>query len=61
MSLPIRSRLLSLPRFGLVVFPFFLALGTIGASRRSSLAISGALSATLVLATVEWVRWAWIG
>lgn len=55
------SPLLSLPRFGLVVFPFFLALGTLGARSRLNAAIVVLSSALLVLATVEWVRWGWIG
>ena len=54
------SPLLSLPRFGLVVFPFFLALGTIGATRRAHRSIVAVFVATLLLATVEWVRWGWI-
>ena len=54
------SPLLSLPRFGLVVFPFFLALGTLGQSRRVHLAIALVSGTCLVLATVEWVRWGWI-
>ena len=54
------SPLLSLPRFGLVVFPFFLELGTLGQSRRVHLAIALVSGTCLVLATVEWVRWGWI-
>ena len=54
------SPLLSLPRFGLAVFPFFLALGTLGQSRRVHVAIAGMSGMLLVLATVEWVRWGWI-
>ena len=54
------SPLLSLPRFGLVVFPLFLALGTLGQSRRVHLTIVGVSGTLLVLATVEWVRWGWI-
>ena len=54
------SPLLSLPRFGLVVFPFFLALGTLGQSRRFHVAIAGLSGTFLVLATLEWVRWGWI-
>ncbi len=55
------SPLLSLPRFGLVVFPFFLALGTIGDSRRVHRVIVAVSAVLLVLATVQWVRWGWIG
>lgn len=55
------SPLLSLPRFGLVVFPLFLALGVLGERVRLNAAIVGVSSVLLVLATVEWVRWGWIG
>jgi len=55
------SPLLSLPRFGLVIFPFFLALGVLGERTRVNAAIIGVSSVLLVLATVEWVRWGWIG
>ncbi len=55
------SPLLSLPRFGLVIFPFFLALGVLGARTRVNVTIIGVSSVLLVLATVEWVRWGWIG
>ncbi len=55
------SPLLSLPRFGLVVFPFFLALAAVGARPRVNAAIIGVSSAILALATIEWVRWGWIG
>ena len=55
------SPLLSLPRFGLVVFPFFLALGVLGERPRVNVTIIVASSVLLVLATVEWVRFGWIG
>lgn len=55
------SPLLSLPRFGLVVFPFFLALAVVGARPRANASIIGVSGAILALATVEWVRWGWIG
>lgn len=55
------SPLLSLPRFGLVVFPFFLVLGVLGERTRVNVAIIGVSSVLLVLATVEWVRFGWIG
>lgn len=55
------SPLLSLPRFGLVVFPLFLALGTMGARPRLHATILVVSSALLGLATIEWVRWGWIG
>jgi Mannosyltransferase (PIG-V) len=55
------SPLLSLPRFGLVVFPFFLALAVVGKPARVNVAIIGISGAALALATVEWVRWGWIG
>lgn len=54
------SPLLSLPRFGLVVFPLFLALALVGSRPRAHLVIVALSSTLLVLATMEWVRWAWI-
>jgi hypothetical protein len=61
LSLPSeRWPLLSLPRFGLVVFPFFLALATLGARPRVHDAIVGVSSALLGIAVVQWVLYQWV-
>lgn len=61
LSLPSdRWPLLSLPRFGLVVFPFFLALATLGARPRIHDAIVGVSSALLGIAVVQWVLYQWV-
>jgi hypothetical protein len=56
-----RWPLLSLPRFGLVVFPFFLALAWIGGRHpRANAAIVG-LSALLVgVFVTQWALWDWV-
>lgn len=56
-----QAGLVDLPRFGLVIFPVFLALGVLGERTRVNFTIIGVSSVLLVLATVEWVRWGWIG
>jgi hypothetical protein len=52
--------LLSLPRFGVVVFPFFLALATVGEQPRRHAAILGASGAFLGVAVVQWALWQWV-
>jgi hypothetical protein len=53
-----RFPLLSLPRFGLVVFPFFLALATLGERRRAPIvAVSAGLLGVVI---VQWVQWQWV-
>jgi hypothetical protein len=53
-----RFPLLSLPRFGLVVFPFFLALAALGERRQTAIV---AASATLLgVVIVQWVQWQWV-
>ena len=55
-----RWPLLSLPRFGLVVFPFFLALAALGESPRVHTPIV-VLSATLLgVVCVQWALWQWV-
>jgi hypothetical protein len=53
-----RFPLLSLPRFGLVVFPFFLALAALGERRKPAIvAVSAALLGVVI---VQWVQWQWV-
>jgi len=53
-----RFPLLSLPRFGLVVFPFFLALAALGERRQT--AIVAASCVLLGVVIVQWVQWQWV-
>ncbi len=55
-----RWPLLSMPRFGLVVFPFFLALAAIGGRPRAHAAILGVSSLLLGVAVVQWSLWQWV-
>jgi hypothetical protein len=55
-----RYPLLSLPRFGLVIFPLFLALALVGARPRFHAAIVGASSLFLGIAVVQWTLWQWV-
>jgi len=55
-----RWPLLSIPRFGLVVFPFFLALATLGRLPRAHTAIVAVSSIMLGVAVVEWALWQWV-
>ena len=52
--------LLSLPRFGLAIFPLFLALATLGARPRVHVAIVAASAMLLGLATAQWALWQWV-
>ncbi len=52
--------LLSLPRFGVVVFPFFLALAVVGRRRQSHTAIVGVSSLLLGIAVTQWALWYWV-
>jgi hypothetical protein len=55
-----RWPLLSMPRFGLVVFPLFLALASLGVRPRVHTAIV-TLSATLLgVVCVQWALWQWV-
>jgi hypothetical protein len=61
LSLPSsRWPLLSIPRFGLVVFPLFLALATLGRRPRAHAAILAVSSLLLGVAVVEWTLWYWV-
>jgi hypothetical protein len=52
--------LLSLPRFGLPVFPFFLALAAIGGRPRLNAAILSVSALFLGVAVTEWALWQWV-
>lgn len=55
-----RFPLLSMSRFGLVVFPLVLALATLGASERRHEAIVAVSSLLLGVAVVQWALWQWV-
>jgi hypothetical protein len=56
-----RWPLLSLPRFGLVIFPFFLALAALAAGRpRVHTAIVACSAFLLGAAVVQWSLWQWV-
>jgi mannosyltransferase PIG-V len=55
-----RWPLLSIPRFGLTVFPLFLALATLGRRPRAHTAIVAVSSIMLGVAVVEWTLWQWV-
>ena len=55
-----RWPLLSLPRFGLVVFPFFLALAVLGGRPRVHTAIVVSSSLFLGIAVAQWALWQWV-
>jgi hypothetical protein len=62
LSLPSsRWPLLSLPRFGLVVFPFFLALAWLGSRPRAHAAILAISGIFLGVVVVQWALWQWVG
>jgi hypothetical protein len=55
-----RWPLLSLPRFGLVVFPFFLALAWLGRSGRVHTAIVAVSALLLGVSLAQWALWQWV-
>lgn len=55
-----RWPLLSLPRFGLVIFPVFLALAALGANPRAHAAILGTSAVLLGVAVAQWSLWQWV-
>jgi hypothetical protein len=55
-----RWPLLSLPRFGVVVFPFFLALAWLGRAPRAHAVILGTSALFLGLAVTQWALWQWV-
>jgi Mannosyltransferase (PIG-V) len=55
-----RWPLLSLPRFGLVVFPFFLALAWLGRNPRAHTVILSVSALFLGVALAQWALWQWV-
>jgi hypothetical protein len=55
-----RWPLLSLPRFGLTIFPFFLALATLGGRPRAHTAIVAVSSLLLGVSVAQWALWQWV-
>jgi len=55
-----RWPLLSMPRFGLTIFPLFLALASLGARPRAHTAILAVSSLLLGVAVVQWALWQWV-
>jgi mannosyltransferase PIG-V len=55
-----RWPLLSLPRFGLTIFPLFLALAALGGRPRAHTAILAVSSLLLGVAIVQWSLWQWV-
>jgi hypothetical protein len=55
-----RWPLLSLPRFGLVVFPFFLALAALGERARVHTPVLVVSAMLLGLVCVRWALWQWV-
>ena len=55
-----RWPLVSISRFGLVVFPFFLALAALGGRPRVHQAIVGTSAILLGVAIARWALWQWV-
>jgi hypothetical protein len=55
-----RWPLLSMPRFGLVIFPLFLALASIGRRPRAHTAIVAVSALFLGVAVTQWALWQWV-
>ena len=55
-----RWPLLSIPRFGLTIFPLFLALASLGGRPRAHTAILAVSSLLLGVAVVQWALWQWV-
>jgi len=55
-----RWPLLSMPRFGLTIFPLFLALAVVGRRPRVHTAIVAVSSLLLGVAIVQWALWQWV-
>jgi hypothetical protein len=55
-----RWPLLSLPRFGLVIFPLFLALASVGRNPRAHTAIVAVSALFLGVAVTQWALWQWV-
>jgi hypothetical protein len=50
----------SMPRFGLALFPIFLALAVLGERPRVHIAIVGISAVLLGVACVQWALWQWV-
>ena len=50
----------SLPRLGLTVFPFFLALAVVGGRPRVHTAILGVSAILLGVFVTQWALWQWV-
>ena len=55
-----RWPLLSLPRFGLTIFPLFLALGLIGSRRSANAAIIWVSAALAVIVITQWATYSFL-
>jgi mannosyltransferase PIG-V len=55
-----RWPLLSMPRFGLTIFPLFLALASIGGRPRVHTAIVAVSSLLLGVSVAQWALWQWV-
>jgi 4-amino-4-deoxy-L-arabinose transferase-like glycosyltransferase len=55
-----RWPLLSMPRFGLTIFPLFLALASLGGRPRAHTAIVAVSSLLLGVSVVQWALWQWV-
>jgi len=55
-----RWPLLSLPRFGVTIFPLFLALAALGGRPRAHTAIVAVSSILLGVSIVQWALWQWV-
>jgi hypothetical protein len=62
MSVPIHGvvPLNSLPRYGLVIFPFYLVLARLGANRRANTAIIAVSALLLGVEVVKWATFQWV-
>jgi len=52
--------LMSMPRFGLVLFPLFVVLALLIKDRRQGLILGGLSAAGLVLLTMQFAQWYWV-
>jgi Mannosyltransferase (PIG-V) len=55
-----RWPLLSMPRFGLAIFPIFLALAVVGGRPRAHTAILAVSAILLGVAVSQWALWQWV-
>jgi len=52
--------LMSMPRFGLIIFPFYLVLARLGSTPRRNAAILGVSALLLGVEVVKWVTFQWV-